>query len=125
MQKDYFIYILTNKRNTTLYTGTTSDLIGRTYQHKMKVVKGFSQRYNLEKLVYYEVYEDPDSAIEREKQIKAGSRKKKIELINSTNPEWRDLYEDLVSDSITEPYDIMEPDGIASSPPTKREDSSQ
>ena len=90
--KIYCIYILTNRTNKVLYTGVTSDLPGRVYQHKNKLVKGFTQKYNIDKLVYYEVAESAYGAITREKQIKAGSRKKKIELIYSINPEWNDLY---------------------------------
>jgi len=78
-----------------LYTGITRNLQKRVYEHKMKAVDGFTKKYNVNKLVYYEVYEDPESAILREKQIKAGSRQKKIDLINSMNKEWGDLYEEL------------------------------
>ena len=95
MDKTYCVYIMTNKNNTVLYTGVTSDLKGRVYQHKEKFVSGFTKRYNITKLVYYEVCDDPYSAITREKQLKAGPRKKKEDLINGMNPEWRDLYEDI------------------------------
>ncbi|TET40724.1 MAG: GIY-YIG nuclease family protein [Dehalococcoidia bacterium] len=95
MNKQYYIYIMTNKGNTVLYTGVTSDLKRRVYEHREKQVDGFTKKYNITKLVYYEVFEDIDSAISREKQIKGGSRQKKIELINSMNNEWRDLYEEL------------------------------
>jgi len=95
MNKQYYIYIMTNKGNTVLYTGVTSDLKRRVYEHREKQVDGFTKKYNITKLVYYEVFEDIDSAISREKQIKGGSRQKKIELINSMNKEWRDLYEEL------------------------------
>lgn len=89
-------YITTNKPNGVLYTGVTSELKYRTESHKNKKYKNsFSARYNLDKLVYYEEHNSIITAREREKQIKAGSRKKKIELIESMNPEWRDLYEDL------------------------------
>ena len=84
MEKQYWIYILTNERHTVLYVGVTSNLLGRVYQHREKLLRGFTKRYNVSKLVYYEQFEDPYTAISREKQIKAGSRKKKIELINST-----------------------------------------
>jgi len=90
-----FVYIMTNKRNTVLYTGVTSDLKARVWRHREKVVKGFTQRYNIAKLVYYEPFDDVLDAIAREKQIKAGSRRKKIALVNGMNPEWRDLYDDL------------------------------
>lgn len=92
---NYFIYILTNKNHTVLYTGVTNDLRERVYQHKEKLVKGFTKKYNVDKLVYFEHFTHIDEAIAREKQIKAGSRKKKIDLINSINPEWRDLWDDV------------------------------
>jgi len=95
MQKTYYVYILTNKTNTVLYTGVTSDLKRRIYEHKHKLVGGFTKKYNVCKLVYYEVSNDAYAAISREKQIKAGSRQRKIDLINSINKEWRDLYYDL------------------------------
>ena len=91
----YCIYIMTNLRHTVLYTGVTGDLKARVYQHQEKLVPGFTARYNVQKLVYYEVFGDPTTAIEREKQIKAGSRRNKIKLINSMNPEWRDLYDEI------------------------------
>jgi putative endonuclease len=91
----YFVYLLTNAWNTVLYTGVTSDLKARIYQHREKLLPGFTNRYNVWTLVYYETGYAAAGAIAREKQIKAGSRQKKIELINSTNPEWRDLYEEL------------------------------
>lgn len=93
MNKKYFVYILTNKGNSVLYTGVTSNLKGRVYQHKNKMMDGFSKKYNVDKLVYYEIFDDPEYAILREKQIKAGSRQKKIVLINSINKGWIDLYE--------------------------------
>ena len=92
MEKIYCVYILTNQRNTVLYTGVTGDLRSRVQQHREKLLPGFTNRYNVSKLVYYEVGRDALGAIAREKQIKAGSRRKKIELINGLNPEWRDLY---------------------------------
>jgi len=95
MSKQYYIYIITNKNNTVLYTGVTNDLIKRVYQHKNKIVKGFSKRYNLEKLIYYEIFDDPYNAISREKQLKGGSRQDKIDLIDGLNPDWEDLYERL------------------------------
>ena len=91
----YAIYILTNKYNRVLYTGFTNDLYRRVSEHKNKLVKSFTSRYNVDKLVYYEIYADAESAIYRERQIKAGSRQKKIDLINSINPEWKDLFESL------------------------------
>ena len=95
MPKQYYVYIMTNSRNTVLYVGVTSDLIKRVYEHKAKLADGFTSRYNVVKLVYYEVFEDIENAILREKQIKAGSRQKKVRLIDSTNREWRDLYDAL------------------------------
>ncbi len=86
---------MTNKRNTVLYTGITNDLKRRAYEHKEKLVDGFTKKYNITKLVYYEVFADPENAILREKQIKAGSRQKKIDLISSINKEWLDLYEEI------------------------------
>jgi len=90
----YAVYIATNKNQSVLYTGVTSDLQQRIYQHKQKVVKGFTKRYNVSQLVYYELFNDIQEAIAREKQIKGGSREKKIELIEHLNPSWRDLYDD-------------------------------
>jgi len=86
---------MTTPRNAVLYTGVTSDLVRRVYEHKHKLADGFTKKYNVTKLVYYEVCEDAESAIAREKQIKAGSRQKKVDLINAMNREWRDLYEEL------------------------------
>lgn len=86
---------MTNTANTCLYTGITNDLRRRIYEHKEKITGGFTKRYNISKLVYYEVCDDAYSAISREKQIKAGSRQKKIDLINAMNETWQDLYEDL------------------------------
>ena len=93
MNRQYYVYIMTNKHNTVLYTGVTNNLKKRVYEHKEKLVEGFTEKYNITKLVYYEVFEDPENAISREKQIKAGSRQKKIDLINSMNTEWLDLYD--------------------------------
>jgi putative endonuclease len=86
---------MTNRRNTVLYIGVTNDLIRRVYEHREKLVDGFTRKYNVTKLVYYEVYEDMENAISREKQLKAGSRQKKIDLIDRMNREWRDLYDEL------------------------------
>ena len=92
--KGYCVYILTNQRNTVLYTVVTGDLRARVYQHREKLLPGFTSRYNVCKLVYYEAGYDASGAIAGEKQTKASSRRKKIELINRLNPEWRDLYAD-------------------------------
>jgi len=94
--KTYFVYILTNKNNTVLYIGITNDLVKRTYQHKSKLVSGFSQKYNLTKLVYFEIYQDPLTAIKREKTLKNLVRRKKEALINTINPSWKDLYAEIV-----------------------------
>jgi putative endonuclease len=91
----YYIYIMTNAHHTVLYTGVTNDLARRVYEHKNGLGSGFVKKYNVHKLVYYQIGEDVHSTIAREKQIKAGSRKKKIDLINSLNPEWKDLYEEI------------------------------
>jgi len=86
---------MTNKTSTVLYTGITNNLRRRVYEHKQKLVEGFTKKYNVVRLVYYEVFSDCYSAIQREKQIKDGPRRKKEELINSINKDWQDLYEDL------------------------------
>jgi putative endonuclease len=88
---------MTNKHRTTLYTGVTNNLIRRVEEHKNHSQKGFTDRYNLEYLVYYEISNDIEAVIAREKQIKGGSRIKKIDLIESMNPEWKDLYLELIS----------------------------
>jgi putative endonuclease len=93
MTEQYCVYILTNERHTVLYTGVTSDLKRRAHQHREKLLPGFTRRYNVCKLVHFECTEDVSAAIAREKQIKAGSRRKKIDLINRRNPKWQDLYD--------------------------------
>jgi len=90
------VYILANKRNGTLYTGVTSDLLKRVAQHKSGAIKGFAKQYDCKSLVWYEVYDDMTNAIQREKQIKAGSRIKKVSLIESQNPDWSDLYDSIL-----------------------------
>ena len=95
MEKQYFIYIMTNKRNTVLYTGMTSDLKKRAYEHRNKLIEGFTKTYNVNKLVYYEIYADSLDAIAREKKIKGGSRQKKLDLITGKNPGWNDLYDSI------------------------------
>ena len=94
MEKQYYIYILTNPRHTVLYTGATSDLLRRVAEHRDKLTPGFTSRYNVDKLVYYEVADDPAAAIAREKQIKAGSRRKKLDLIAAMSPDRRDPYDE-------------------------------
>jgi putative endonuclease len=94
------VYLLSNKNNTVIYTGVTSDLTKRIYHHKTKKYKGFTSKYNCDKLVYFEVFSDANEAIFREKQIKSGSRKKKEELINLENKSWEDLSEDWIFDCL-------------------------
>lgn len=100
MNKDQVacVYIMTNVRNSVLYTGVTNDLIRRVLEHKERKSKGFTRNYNVDKLIYYEATERIEDAIAREKQIKGGSRKDKIDLITGFNPHWKDLFEDLVSE---------------------------
>ena len=97
MEKQYYVYILASRRNGTLYTGITSNLIKRVWEHKEKAVDGFTKKYNIDKLVYFEQYQDPTNAISREKRIKKYPRKWKLNLIEKENPLWKDLYEELVS----------------------------
>jgi putative endonuclease len=94
--KTFYVYILTNKTSTALYVGVTSNLIQRVLQHKQKLAEGFTKKYNVDKLVYYEIYETAEEAIKREKQLKGGSRLKKAELVNKMNIEWKDLYESII-----------------------------
>ncbi len=95
LTKQYYVYFLTNYDNKVLYVGVTNDLKRRVQEHKNGLIDGFTKRYRVHKLVYYEVGEDIEGAIIREKQIKAGSRKKKNELVIKFNPEWNDLYNQL------------------------------
>jgi putative endonuclease len=94
--EQYFVYILTNKYNKVLYVGVTNNLIRRVYEHKNKLISGFTSKYNVNKLVYYESFQSVFDAIKREKEIKGWKREKKVTLINSFNPEWKDLYEELI-----------------------------
>jgi len=96
MEKQAAVYILASKRNGTFYTGVTSNLVKRVWEHKSDFVDGFSRRYSVHLLVYYELHETMEAAITREKQIKAGSRANKLRLIEATNPEWSDLYPTIV-----------------------------
>jgi putative endonuclease len=93
--KQYYVYIICSKRNGTLYTGITSDIIKRIYEHKNNLVEGFSQKYNVHRLVWYEIHETAETAISREKQIKAWKRQWKLRLIEKDNPEWNDLYDNI------------------------------
>jgi len=95
MKKGY-VYILANITNRVLYTGVTSNLVKRVYEHKQHLVEGFTAKYNIEKLVYFEMYDDINQAIAREKQLKGGSREKKLRLIETINPTFDDLYKSIV-----------------------------
>ena len=93
--KNFYVYILCSKRNGTLYTGVTSNLITRVYEHKKNLADGFTKKYSVHLLIWYEVHQSAESAITREKQIKAWKRAWKLRLIEASNPEWDDLYEDI------------------------------
>ncbi|MCL4428174.1 MAG: GIY-YIG nuclease family protein [Deltaproteobacteria bacterium] len=93
--KNYYVYILSSKRNGTLYTGVTSDIVKRVYEHKQNVVEGFTKKYNIHMLVWYEIHDSAESAINKEKQIKKWKRTWKLKLIEKDNPEWIDLYESI------------------------------
>ena len=92
-KKDFYVYILSSKRNGTLYVGVTSDLVKRVYEHKNNLVEGFTKKYSVHSLVWYETHDSAESAITREKQIKKSKRVWKLEMIEQSNPEWNDLYE--------------------------------
>lgn len=94
--KQYFVYMLASKRNGTLYIGVTNNLIRRVYEHKKKLVEGFTKKYNVQLLVYYETYNNIIEAIKREKAMKKWYRKWKVELIEKNNPEWKNLYEEII-----------------------------
>ncbi len=94
--KAYYIYMMASKRNGTAYISVTSDLIKRVYEHKGDIIPGFTSKYRVHRLVYYEQYHDANSAIEREKRLKKWNRRWKLELIEKTDPDWRDLYDELV-----------------------------
>ena len=93
---DYWVYLLTNKPRSTLYVGVTNDLVRRVFEHREGLVKGFTARYGLKMLVYFERYDSPSAAIQREKNIKHWSLRWKLELVESLNPKWRDLYNDII-----------------------------
>ena len=93
--KHYYVYILANNTNVALYTGVTIDLKKRVYEHKERFAIGFPERYGIDKLVYYEVLDDPENAMLREKRLKGGSRARKNRLVESMNPRWRDLYDEI------------------------------
>jgi putative endonuclease len=94
--KNYYLYIVASKKNGTLYIGVTGDLVKRTYEHKHNAVDGFTKKYNVHKLVYYETYKDVEEAILREKQMKKWNRKWKVRIIEENNPEWKDLYNEII-----------------------------
>ena len=96
MHGQSYIYIMTNFRNTTLYIGVTNNLIRRVYEHKNKLIPGFTTKYGVDKLGYYEVYENIEEAIKREKALKGSSRQRKVKLILTNNPDWKDLYDELL-----------------------------
>ena len=96
MSKQYYVYILASQKNGTLYTGVTNDIIRRSFEHKNNVIKGFTKKYGVHILVYYEIYEDINNAISREKCIKRWKRNWKIELIEKNNSQWKDLYDELL-----------------------------
>ena len=94
--REYCVYMVTNARNTVIYTGVTNDLARRVYEHKNGLGGIFTKKYNVIKLVYFEVTDNIQAALAREKQIKGGSRKKKLDLVNSVNSEWKDLYDEII-----------------------------
>lgn len=94
--RKYYVYILASKKNGTLYTGVTNDIVRRIHEHKTKVNEGFTKKYNVDRLVYFEEFVSIIDAITREKRIKAWKRQWKIELIEKLNPKWVDLYNDLI-----------------------------
>ncbi len=95
MHTESYVYLVANSHNNVLYVGVTTDLIRRIYEHKNKFVQGFTKKYNVDRLVYYEACANIFAAIEREKKIKGWSRKKKNDLVNAFNPEWKDLYQSI------------------------------
>ena len=94
--KSMYVYIITNEKNGTLYIGVTNDLVRRIYEHKNKLIEGFSNHYHLNKLVYYEIFEDTENAIKREKVLKTWKRNWKKDLIETINPNWNDLYPEII-----------------------------
>ena len=95
-RKQYYVYFLTNDTNVALYIGITNDLIRRVYEHKQKFVNGFTSKYNIHRLVYSEVFSDPENAILREKRLKGSSRARKNKLVQAFNPKWVDLYDQII-----------------------------
>ena len=101
----YYVYMLASDRNGTLYTGVTSDLVRRVYEHKGKFVRGFTRRYDVDRLVWFESYDDPENAIVREKELKKWRRAWKLRLIEESNPQWLDLYSQVAQWPNSEPLD--------------------
>ncbi|UCH45994.1 MAG: GIY-YIG nuclease family protein [Nitrospiraceae bacterium] len=95
MKEEFYVYILSSNRNGTLYVGVTSNLIKRVWEYKNKFIQGFNRKYNIDKRVYYNQYRDAQNAIKREKRIKKYNRMWKLELIEKSNPEWKDLYNEI------------------------------
>lgn len=95
MQRQYYVYILSNKRHTVFYVGVTNDLVRRVFENKQKLVDGFTKKYNIDQLLYFETCANPEEAIVREKQMKDYRREKKFALINKQNPTWKDLYSEI------------------------------
>ena len=93
--KSMYVYIITNEKNGTLYIGVTNNLVRRVYEHKNKLLEGFSSKYDVNRLVYFEVFDDEENAIKREKQLKRYNRNWKKDLIEKSNPEWNDLYDEV------------------------------
>jgi putative endonuclease len=91
----YYVYILASRKDGVTYIGVTNDLVRRVYEHRIKAVPGFTSRYNITRLVWFEIYDDPISAISREKELKKWKRSWKVQLIEAQNPEWKDLYESI------------------------------
>ncbi|AXK83566.1 GIY-YIG nuclease family protein [Pseudolabrys taiwanensis] len=92
----FYVYLLASRREGTLYLGVTRDIVRRTYQHREKLLPGFTSTYDVRRLVWFEIYDDPTNAIEREKQLKKWRRAWKIELIEKENPDWKDLYPEII-----------------------------
>jgi putative endonuclease len=95
LKKQYYVYFMANKTNVAIYIGVTNDLKRRVFEHKNKFVRGFTAKYGIDKLVYYEIYDDPENAILREKRLKGSSRARKNKLVEEFNPEWSDLYDQI------------------------------
>ena len=95
MDKNYYVYILSSFKNRRLYIGITSDLRKRVWEHKNKIIQGFTSKYNIDRLVYFDMFDDPENAIKREKQLKNWHRQWKLNLIEEQNPDWDDLYENI------------------------------